>query len=172
MSEQANTPAKEAVTPAPRFPARLVLRIAVPVIAALIIVVVVSGSRETRTVSQVIDEIRAIALAKPQGGPIGSWWVSATSVDEADGRLQNFKVECGSIDIAAGSALIVVNHHKNTFQFEMWDVVLARTPDASDPHAEHTLQQLTRYVLGPLPYSREIVGDKDNPTPAAVRAEE
>ena len=172
MSEQANTPAEEAITPAPRFPARLVLRIAVPVIAALIIVVVVSGSRETRTVSQVIDEIRAIALAQPQGGPIGSWWVSATGVDEADGRLQNFKVECGSIDIAAGSAQVIVNHHKNTFRFEMWDVVLARTPDASDPHAEHTLQQLTRYVLGPLPYSREIVADKGKPAPVAVRAEE
>ena len=165
MSEEANTPA-------PRFPARLVLRIAVPVIAALIIAVVVSGSRETRTVSQVIDEIRAIALAKPQGGLIGSWWVSATGLDEADGRLQDFKVECGPIDIASESAQIIVNHHKNTFRFEMWDVVLGRTPDPSDPNAEHTLQQLHRYVLGPLPYSLDIVPDEGKTTPAAVRVEE
>ena len=167
MSEEANTP------PAPRFPARLVLRIAVPAIAVLIIGVIVSGSRETRTVSQVIDEIRAIALAEPQGGPIGSsWWVSASGVDEVDGRLLDFKVECPTIDIAAESARIIVSHHDNTFRFEMWDVVLARTPTASDPNAEHTLQQVHRYVLGPLPYSREIVPDKDNPAPAAVRVEE
>ncbi len=151
---------EEAKAPAARFPARLVLRIAVPVIAALIIGVVVSGSRETRTVSQVIDEIRTIALTRPQGGPIGSWWVSATGVDEADGRLQNFKVECGPIDIAAESARIIVNHHENTFRFEMWDVVLAKTPAASDPYAEHTLQQVHRYVLGPLPYSHDIVPDE------------
>ncbi len=165
MSEEANTPA-------PRFPARLVLRIAVPVIAVLIIAVVVSGSRETRTVSQVIDEIRAIALARPQGGPIGSsWWVSASGVDEADGRLQDFKVECGTIDIAAESAQIIVNHHNNTFRFEMWDVVFAPVADAGDPNAEHTLQHLHRYVLGPLPYSREIVPDKGKTAPAAVRVD-
>lgn len=166
MSEEANTPA-------PRFPARLVLRISIPVIAALIIAVVVSGSRETRTVSQVIDEIRAIALARPQGGPIGSsWWVSASGVDEADGRLQDFKVECGTIDIAAESAQIIVNHHDNTFRFEMWDVVFARMPDSSDPDAEYTLQHLDRYVLGPLPYPKDIVPDEHAPTlPATVQAE-
>ncbi len=141
-------------------------------IVVVIVGVIISGSPNHRTVSQVIDEIRAIALAEPQGGLIGPWWVSASGTDEESGRLTGFKVECGSIDIAAGTARIIVNHHSNTFQFEMWDVVFARMPDSSDPNAEHTLQHLDRYMLGPLPYPKDIVADKDAATlPTTVRAE-
>ncbi len=164
---------EHAENPAPRLPARLALRLVVGAVVVVIIGFIVIGSPDNRTVSQVIDEIRAIALTQPQGGLIGPWWVSSTGTDEASGHLKNFKVECGSIDIAAASARVIVNHHNNTFQFEMWDVVFARMPDASDPSAEHTLQHLDRYVLGPLPYPKDIVPDKDAPTlPATVRAEE
>ena len=157
---------------APPFPVRLVLRLMVVVVAVVIISFIVIGSPDNRTVSQVIDEIRSIALAEPQGGLIGPWWVFSTGTDEASGRLQNFKVECGPIDIAAGSARIIVNHHTNTFQFEMWDVVFARMPDAGDPKAEYTIQHLDRYVLGPLPYPKDITPDDTAPTlPATVRAD-
>ncbi len=163
---------EHAQNPAPRFPVRLALRLMVVVVAMVIIGVIVTGSPDNRTVSQVIDEIRSIALAEPEGGLIGPWWVSSTGADEANGHLKNFKVEFGSIDIAAASARVLVNHHNNTFQFEMWDVVFARMPDSSDPDAEHTLQQLDRYVLGPLPYPKDIVPDKDAATlPTTVRAE-
>ncbi len=154
MSTQANNPS-------PRFPVRLVLRIAVPMVVVVIVGVIVSGSPETRTVSQVIDEIKAIALTEPQGGLIGPWWVSATGTDESSGRLRGFTVECGPIDIGAVTARIIVNHHSNSFQFEMWDVVFARTFDPANPDAEHTLQHLDRYVLGPLPYPVDIVPDAD-----------
>ena len=54
---------------------------------------------------------------------------------------------------------VIVNHHSNTFQFEMWDVVFVRMSDPENPDAEHTLQQTDRYVLGPLPYPEDIVPD-------------
>lgn len=164
---------EHAQNPAPRFPVRLALRLVVVVVVMVIIGVIVIGSPDNRTVSQVIDEIRAIALAKPQGGLVGPWWVSSSGADEATGRLENFKVECGPIDIAAVSARIIVNHHTNSFQFEMWDVVFARMPVASDPNAEYTIQHLDRYVLGPLPYPKDIVPDENAPAlPATVRVEE
>lgn len=154
---------------ASRFPARLALRLVVGVVVVVIIGVIVNGSPDSRTVSQVIDEIRSIALAEPQGGLIGPWWVSSTGADEENGRLRNFKVECGPIDIAAVSARVLVNHHTNTFQFEMWDVVFARMPVASNPDAEYTIQHLDRYVLGPLPYPKDIVPDEHAPAlPTAV----
>ncbi len=152
MSKQANNPS-------PRFPPRLVLRIAVPIVVVGIVCVIVFDSPETRTVSEVIGEIHAIALREPQGGLIGPWWVSATGIDESNGHLTGFTVECGPIDIGAGTARIIVNHHSDTFQFEMWDVVFARAFDPENPEAEHTLQHMDRYVLGPLPYPDDIVPD-------------
>ena len=149
----------QANNPSPRFPVRLVLRIAVPMVVMVIVGVIVFGSPDTRTVSQVIDEINTIALAEPQGGLIGPWWVSATGTDES-GYLKGFAVEAGPIDIGAATARIIVNHHSNTFQFEMWDVVFARTFDPANPDAEHTLQHIDRYVLGPLPYPDDIVPDE------------
>jgi len=149
----------QANNPSPRFPGRLVLRIAVPMVVMVIVGVIVFGSPDTRTVSQVIDEINTIALAEPQGGLIGPWWVSATGTDES-GYLKGFAVEAGPIDIGAATARIIVNHHSNTFQFELWDVVFARTFDPANPDAEHTLQHIDRYVLGPLPYPDDIVPDE------------
>ena len=163
---------EHAQNPAPRFPVQLVLRLVIVMVVVVIIGVIAIGSPDNRTVSQVIDEIRGIALAEPQGGLIGPWWVSSAGLDEANGRLKNFKVECGPIDIAAASARIIVNHHTNAFRFEMWDVVFARMPDSSDPDGEYTLQQLDRYVLGPLPYPKDIVPDKNTLTlPTTVRVE-
>ncbi len=163
---------KHAENPAPRFPARLALRLVVVAVVVVIISVIVFRSPDNRTVSQVIDEIRSIALAEPQGGLIGPWWVSSAGLDEANGRLKNFKVEGGRIDMAAASARIIVNHHTNEFRFEMWDVVFARMPDSSDPDAEYTLQHLDRYVLGPLPYPKDIVPDEIAATlPATVQAD-
>ncbi len=163
---------EHAENPAPRFPVQLALRLVIVVVVVVIIGVIAIGSPDNRTVSQVIDEIRGIALAKPQGGLIGPWWISSAGLDESTGRLKNFKVEGNSIDIAAASARVIVNYHTNAFRFEMWDVVFARIPDSSDPDAHGTLQHLDRYVLGPLPYPRDIVPDKNAPTlPTTVWAE-
>ena len=158
--------------PSSRIPKRLVLRIAVPMVVVGIVSVIVLDSPDTRTVSQVIDEIHTVALTEPQGGLIGPWWVAATGTDESTGRLKGFTVECGPIDIGAGTARVIINHHSNTFQFEMWDVVFARAYDPAHPEAEHTLQHMDRYMLGPLPYPDDIVADAGATSlPRSVKAE-
>ncbi|MHC5008469.1 MAG: hypothetical protein ACYTGF_14040, partial [Planctomycetota bacterium] len=60
-----------------RVPPRLVARLAVAAVVVTIVVILISGSREKRAVSEVLEEIHEIALDKPQGGLIGRWWVSA-----------------------------------------------------------------------------------------------
>lgn len=151
-----------------RVPPRLVARIAAGAVIVTGVVFVIAGSREKRTVSEVIDEIHQIALDKPQGGLIGRWWVSAAGVDPDTGRLQAFKLECGPVHIAARSARVIVNHHTDSFQFEMWDVVMARVPDHGDPEDQDTLRVLDRFTLGPLPYSTDVVPDKPAPRQPSV----
>ncbi|MHC5008037.1 MAG: hypothetical protein ACYTGF_11835, partial [Planctomycetota bacterium] len=124
-------------------------------------------------VSEVLEEIHEIALDKPQGGLIGRWWVSAAGLDPGTGRLQSFKLECGPIHIAARSARVIVNHHTDSFQFEMWDVVMARVPESGESEDQDTLRVLDRFVLGPLPYTTDIVADKGgNPLPPLTLTDE
>jgi hypothetical protein len=144
-----------------RLPTGLVLRLAVVALVVVVVVFLVSGSHEQHTVSEVINEVHRIALAKPQGGLIGSWWVSAAGIDPDTGRLLAFKIECGPIHIAARSARVIVNPHDDSFQFEMWDVVMARVSDEGGPDDDvDTLRRRDRYVLGPLPYTVDIVPDE------------
>ena len=144
-----------------RVPPRLLARLGVAAVVLAFVVLLISGSRDKRTVSEVLEEIHGIALDKPQGGIIGRWWVSAASLDPDTARLQAFKLECGSIHIAARSARVVVNHHTNSFQFEMWDVVMARVPGSGDEGEDQDgLRAIDRFVLGPLPYTTDIVPDK------------
>jgi hypothetical protein len=143
-----------------RVPAKLLARLGVAAVVLAIVVFLISGSREKRTVSEVLQEIHEIALDEPQGGLIGRWWVSAAGVDPDTGRLQSFKLECGPVHIAARSARVIVNHHTNSFQFEMWEVVMARVPEPGEPEDQDTLRVLDRFVLGPLPYTTDIVPDK------------
>lgn len=146
--------------PPSRFPRGVVVRVGVALSAVALVVVLINGSHKTQTVSEVIDEIHAIALAEPHGGVIGRWWVSAAGVDSGNGRLQSFKVECGPVHIAARSARVIVNPLDDTFKFEMWDVVMVRL----DKDEESIPVDMDRYVLGPLPYNVDIVADKKTAT--------
>jgi hypothetical protein len=148
---------------------RLALRLGAVVLIVGFVAFVVSGTHEKRTVQEVIDEIHGIALDDPRGGLIGRWWVSAAGVDPDTGRLLSFKLECGRIHIAARSARLVVNPHTDSFEFEMWDVVMAKVPESGDAENSDSLRVLNRFTVGPLPYRADIVPD-DNPNrpPAAV----
>ena len=162
----------DAQKPATRAPVGLLLRLAAAGVFVAGIVLLVTSSHNTRTVSQVIDEINELALAKPQGGLIGTWWVSAGDKDPDDGQLLDFKVECGPVHIASRSARIIVNPQKDTFRFEMTDVVFARIPGFGEEETVGALRQLDRYVLGPLPYDGDIVADKGaTRTPLAIGEE-
>lgn len=170
MEPRASRPHAE---PGPSVPIKLALRIGIPAIVVFGVVLLISGSHETRTVSEVIDEIHKIALAKPDGGLLGSWWVTAQSYDPQTSRLSEFKIECEPIHIAARSARVVVNQSTDSFHFEMWDVVVARSGEEGDD-AEHNLLAVDRYVLGPIPYRTDIVADQGTrpPTPMSLVLEE
>jgi hypothetical protein len=155
--------------PPRRFPLRLALRLGAAVLVIAFVAFLVSGTREKRTVQEVIDEIHGIALDEPRGGLIGRWWVSASGVNPETGRLQSFKLECGPVHIAARSARVVVNPHTDSFEFEMWDVVMAKVPEPGDDENDDTLRVLNRFTVGPLPYRTDIVPDKNaNRPPAAM----
>lgn len=143
---------------------RGIVRLGAGIAVVVLIVVLLSGSHKTRSVTAVVDEIYEIALAKPQGGLVGSWWVSAAATDSTDGRLLDFKIECGPMQFAARSARVTVNPHNNTFSFEMWDVAMAHVPESGKNDDEGTeLVMRDWYRLGPLPYPQDIVPDGKEP---------
>ncbi|MHC4413937.1 MAG: hypothetical protein ACYS0G_01500 [Planctomycetota bacterium] len=144
----------------PHVPARLIVRVAAAGLVAVAIVLLVSGSHETHSVSQVTREIHKIALAEPQGGLIGPWWVSAAEYDPLTDKLRSFKMECGPVHLAARTARVVVDPHKDSFKFQMWDVVLARVDESEAEGNEHDLIDLPHFVLGPIPYGIDIVSDE------------
>ncbi|MCH8152360.1 MAG: hypothetical protein IH830_08320 [Planctomycetes bacterium] len=152
------TPASD--TPA-RHAARLPIRLGAAILIAVILFLLLSGSDETHSVSHVIREIHKIVLAKPQGGSIGPWWVSAAGLDPLTGELKALKLEFRSVHIAAKTAKVVVNPETDTFQFEMRDVVIARVTETEQADAEHALLDLDRYSFGPMRWSVDIVPDKD-----------
>lgn len=155
--------------PPQRFPSRLILRLGAVVLVIGFVVFLISGARQRRTVQEVIDEIHGIALDQPRGGLIGRWWVSASGVDPDTGRLESFKLECGPVHIAARSARVIVKPHTNSFEFEMWDVVMAKVPEPGDDENDDTLRVLNRFTVGPLPYRTDIVpDDTDHGPPAAT----
>ncbi len=74
--------------------------------------------------------------------------------------MQNFHLEGGPVAFAARTAHVIVNPTENTFQFEMWDVVMTRIPEKPGDEAPNALQKIDRYVVGPLPYPVDIVVDE------------
>ncbi len=137
----------------------LPVRLGAAALVGVVILLLLNGSHETQTVSHVIREIHKIALAKPQGGLIGPWWVSAEKIDALTGELKAFKIECTSVHAAARTATLRVDPETDSFQFEMLDVVLASVSRPGDETTEHHLVHVDRYVLGPIPYGVDIVPD-------------
>ena len=145
----------------PKLPVGLIIRVGTVAVVLVAVVLLISGSRETRSVTEVIDEIHALALRPPDGGLLGPWWVSALSYDAEASRLRDFKIDCEPVHLAARSARVVVNHTTDTFHFEMWDVIVVRAPEDGE---EGDLLDMDRYILGPIPYGIDIVPDKGTRT--------
>ncbi len=136
------------------------LQFLLPVVAVVGIIVLVSSSHETLTASEVISRIHEIALAKPQGGLIGPWWVSASSHDPVSGKLKALRVEWGDVRIAAKTARVVIDPVADTFRFEMWDVVMVYINAGEDAEGGPPLIDVDHYEFGPIPYGVDIVPDK------------
>ncbi len=154
---------------------RFVLPLAIGVLVLACVILLKSGAPPSHTVSQVIRDVHAIALKSPDGGLIGSWWISAADIDPLTGELLLFHVECGPLQFGAKAARVVVNHEANTFQFDMRGVVVARADRPEDDRIGNDYMiQVDAYTLGPIPYQMDIVADDGlpvRPSSASLRSD-
>ena len=141
----------------PATTGRWILRGTLIALAICAAVVLIGGYRQTQTASEVVEQVHAIALTRPDGGLVGPWWVSAKAVDPV-GRLLSFRVEVGTVHFAAQTARVVVDPERDAFSFEMAGVVLIRVdePKAGE-NPNRPLVEMERYVLGPIPHKHDIV---------------
>lgn len=139
-------------------------------ILAACVLTVVRHRAPSVAASSVVEEIHSVALRRSQtrgiedGGPIGTWWVTASRVDPESERLLNFRIRSGELRVAARSAKLIVDAEHDTFGFELFGAVLTRLPDASGDAGE--LLTLEHRVLGPVPYGVDI--EPDAPTRLTV----
>jgi hypothetical protein len=119
---------------------------------------------EGHTVSQVRRSIRAIALAggaenaPVQAGMIGPWRVATATIDPITGEFSDFRIESPPMLISAERAQLHVDAERDTFSFEMWNVVYTRVPKPGET-VEGFLWSEDHYVLGPAPYGKDIIPD-------------
>jgi hypothetical protein len=138
------------------------------VVACLAVLLAARG--ETRTVSQVRSDIQQIALLRStgphrdDGGPVGPWWIAASTVDPDSGQLRNFRLSSGQMQVAARTARIVIDPEADTFSFELIDVAFTRVPEPDEEVADHYVLALDHHVLGPAPYGINIIGESDKAT--------
>ena len=153
-----NTPAGH--HPNPRWYRRLWLPLSFGGLIVLCIVMLRGGAPRSHTVSRVIRDVHRVALKQPDGGLIGSWWISAKDIDPLTGNLLWFNVECGPLHFGAETARVVVDPDANTFQFVMTNVVVARAErgESKRPGGDFLLD-MDAYTLGPIPYHLDIVAD-------------
>ncbi len=150
------SPTHDGTAARPKIRFGLILRIGIAVVVILAVVGLISGSHETATVSAVIDNVHRLALAKPAGGPLGPWWVSALSYDAQARRLTDFKMESETLRLSARSARVVANPRTDSVQFEMWNVVVVPVPREGEVSQQNPVE-MDRYLLGPIRYDKDIV---------------
>ena len=141
------------------MPRAIVSVIAAGSFTTAVFLIIRSGDR-SQTATQAIESIRDIALGEEgaPGGQIGSWRISAASLDQRTGDLKDFRLESGAMSVAARTARISVDPELDTFTFDLWDVVYTRVPGEGDQDAsrDQYLLELEHYVLGPAPYGVDI----------------
>jgi hypothetical protein len=135
--------------------------------AACLILVARSRSQvvSETDVERTIQELAIRRSDRPNvddGGIIGPWWVAASRVEPATGRLEHFRITSGPLRIAARWARVVVDPVDNAFSFELSDVVITRVPERDDDEDGHQLMTLEQYTLGPVPFDADI---KPDPSP-------
>ncbi len=150
--------------PKPRWSRRLLLPLSFAGLIVLCIVILRGGAPRSHTVSRVIRDVHQVALKQPDGGLIGSWWISAKDIDPLTGNLLLFNVEAGPLHFGAETARVVVDPDANTFQFVMTNVVVVRAErgESKRPGGDFLLD-MDAYTLGPIPYHIDIVADSGTP---------
>jgi hypothetical protein len=142
----------------------------IPTVAAVVLAVLMGAgllrSNEPQTVSQVRAEIYGIILHQrgdgwmDHGGIIGPWHVAAVSLDHDTGELRDFRLLSRLINLGAARAKLTIDARRDTFSFELREVVIMRVPDTRDATADQShLVPLDSFILGPAKYHRRIVPD-------------
>jgi hypothetical protein len=149
--------------------ARLLLPvIGLGLIVSCVLAMIRSSAPPTRTASAVRHEIEALALRQSErpdgedGGLIGPWWVVASGIDDASGRLMNFRITTEELHINARFARLIIDTKRDAFSFELFDVALTRlSPDGTAADGDGApLLFLDHHVLGPAPFGHDIVIDE------------
>lgn len=161
--------------PHPRWFRRLLLPLSFAGLIVVCIVMLRGRAPRSHTVSRVIRDVHQVALHQPDGGLIGSWWISAKDIDPLTGNLLLFNVEAGPLHFGAKTARVVVDPDANTFQFVMKNVVVVRAErgESKRPGGDFLLDMDT-YTLGPIPYHVDIVADSGitaRRDPASLRSD-
>jgi hypothetical protein len=157
-------------------------RLVVPVVAAgllaALLAVWLAQSRPSgpaasqHTVSGVAREIRRLALHRSStpgledGGAIGTWWIFASSVDDMTNTFHDFRLRAGSggrsgagLQLAARTAILIIDSDANTVSFDLRDVVVLSLPGKDGGAADGGLVKLESFLLGPATYRRNIRPD-------------
>lgn len=92
-------------------------------------------SRErTWTESEVVQEMRRIALEggraeTPMAGGLGPLRIAAGTIDAVSGDFLDFRIESARMMVTARRAVLTVDPHRDTFAFDLHDVVFTRVPE-------------------------------------------
>lgn len=165
MSDTENMPARHATSARRRH-----WRWSAPLVGVLLLTALMGTgmlrSQDPQTISQVREEIHNILLNKngdsfwDHGGVIGPWHVAASSLDERTGELRDFRLTSGSINLGASRARLTIDASRNTFSFELREVVIVNVPSQRDDDATaRHLIPLDSFILGPAKYHRKIAPD-------------
>ena len=113
------------------------------------------------TISEVRKELREIALRQSDsgildnGGAVGPWWIAANEVNPFTDEF----IRCGDMLIAAKNATLQIDAGRDTFAFELRDVVFTRILKDEELPGGDALWQLDAHTLGPAPWGVDIIDD-------------
>lgn len=120
-------------------------------------------NQPTATVAQVKQELREIALRTSEsgmldnGGAVGPWWIAANDVNPFTDEFTELRVRSGDMLIAARSAILSVDPQRDTFAFELRDVVFTRILKDEQLPGGDALWHLEAHTLGPAPWGIDII---------------
>jgi hypothetical protein len=168
-----------------------VARVLLPLLGVGMLVagIVFSMQRRERTwtESEVVQEMRRIALEggraeNPMAGGLGPLRIAARTIDAASGDFLDFRIESARMMVTARRAVLTVDPDRDTFAFDLHDVVFTRVPEIGGDGAGEagtaagggTASTLTfggpteigsfvhtteRHLFGPADFGQDIVPD-------------
>ncbi|MEM7229193.1 MAG: hypothetical protein AAF432_10300 [Planctomycetota bacterium] len=164
--------------PRPRFGLSnhtLMLALGAAGVSAVLVGVLLRSGTASTTVSEVRTEIADLALTQAttpgvdDGGMLGPFRISASRADHLTGELFNLILEGDTIIVAARRTTVLVDPDADTISLHMMDVDIAYVAelpeDATGIELDHYLHHQDTYVIGPIPYTKDIRPDAGRAAP-------